>query len=256
MDDEIVRLEDVTVYFDGEKVLDRVDFSVKKDDYVGIIGPNGGGKTTLLKVILGLIIPDSGRVSILGMPPEKGRKFVGYVPQFTEFDKVFPISVQEFVLMGRLPNSPLMKRFGEGDRRKTEEVLKRVDLLHLKDRQLGVLSGGERQRAFIARALATDPKILLMDEPTANIDVKMEKGFYDLLTELHKEIAIVLVSHDISVITVNVGKIACLNKQLFMHDPSELDEEILEKTYGCPVEMIAHGVPHRVLKHHHEGEAL
>jgi len=253
MAEEIIRLENVTVAFDGETVLDKINFAVYEKDCVGIIGPNGSGKTTLLRLILGLVAPDSGRVSILGMAPEKGRRFVGYVPQFIEFDKTFPISVWEFAMLGRLPGSPLARRFNDADRRKTEEALRRVDLLHLRDRQLGVLSGGERQRAYIARALASDPKVLLMDEPTANIDEKMERGFYDLLAELRKEIAVILVSHDISIITVNVDKIACLNKQLFMHLPSEINDEVLEKTYKCPVEMLAHGVPHRVLKEHEHG---
>jgi zinc transport system ATP-binding protein len=250
MAEELVRLENVTVSFDGELILDKVNFTVRERDYIGIIGPNGGGKTTLLKVILGLVQPDSGSVTVLGTPPEKGRRSVGYVPQFTEFDKVFPISVWEFVMMGRLPRSALARRYSSGDREKAIGALKRVGLLNLKDKQLGVLSGGEKQRAYIARALATDPKILLLDEPTANIDVTMETGFYDLLSDLHNEVAVVLVSHDISVISVKVEKIACLNKQLFMHESSEIDEHILEETYRCPVEMIAHGVPHRVLKEH------
>jgi zinc transport system ATP-binding protein len=252
MPEELIRLKGVTVSFDGELVLDKVDFSVVERDYIGIIGPNGGGKTTLLRVILGLIEPDSGGVEVLGTSPERGRRYIGYVPQFTEFDKVFPISVQEFVMMGRLPRSSMASRYSSEDREKALSALRRVDLLHLKGRQLGVLSGGEKQRAYIARALATDPKVMLLDEPTANIDIKMETGFYDLLSDLRKEIAVVLVSHDISVISVKVDKIACLNKQLFMHDSSEIDEHVLEETYKCPVEMIAHGVPHRVLREHDE----
>lgn len=256
MAEEIIKLVDVTVSYDSEVVLDRVNFTVRERDYIGIIGPNGSGKTTLFRVILGLVSPDSGTVSIMGAPPEKGRRYVGYVPQFIEFDKTFPISVWEFAMMGRLPGSSLTKRFGELDRQKTEEALNKVDLLGLRDKQLGVLSGGERQRAYIARALATDPKVLLLDEPTANIDVKMERGFYDMLAELRKDIAIVLVSHDVSVLTMNVERIACLNKQLYMHDPSEIDEKVLEETYKCPVEMLAHGIPHRVLKEHEHGGGL
>jgi len=254
MAEDIIKLEDVTVTFDGETVLDRVSFTVRERDCIGIIGPNGSGKTTLLRVILGLVTPDSGTVSVLGTSPEKGRMFVGYVPQFSEFDKTFPINVWEFAMLGRLPGSSLARRFSDLDRGKTEEALRKVDLLHLRDKQLGVLSGGERQRAYIARALATDPKVLLLDEPTANIDEKMERGFYDLLADLRKDVAVLLVSHDIGIITVNVDRIACLNKQLFMHDPSEINEEVLEKTYKCPIEMLAHGVPHRVLREHeHRG---
>jgi zinc transport system ATP-binding protein len=253
MPEALIDLEDVTVTFDGQMVLDKVNFKVYEKDYIGVIGPNGSGKTTLLKVILGLIIPDEGKVSVMGSAPSVGRKYVGYVPQYLEFDKTFPINVREFALMGRLSNSSLVRRFDEEDRGKADEALDRVGLLDLKEKQLGVLSGGERQRAYIARALASEPKILLLDEPTANIDVKMEKGFYELLAELRKEVAIVLVSHDVGIITVNVDKIACVNRQLFMHQPSEINEQTLEETYKCPVEMIAHGVPHRVLKDHEHG---
>jgi len=250
MENEVVRLNNVTVSFNGETILKRINFVVREDDYIGIIGPNGGGKTTLLKVILGLVSPDEGEISILGESPEKGRRHIGYVPQFAEFDRAFPISVWDTVLMGRLSQSSPFRRFDEEDKAKAEESLKKVRILGLKDRQMGSLSGGERQRIYIARALTTDPKILLLDEPTASIDVEMEAGFYELLNDLRKNVAIVLVSHDISVISVHVDRIACLNRELYVHDSTEIDADILEKTYKCPVEMIAHGVPHRVLREH------
>jgi len=250
MSDELVRIKGVTVAFDGEVVLDKVDFSVHEDDYIGVIGPNGGGKTTLLKVILGLVKPVEGTISVMGIAPEQGRKFVGYVPQHPEFDQEFPISVRDIVLMGRLSKKARFRAFGEDDRRMAQAALEQVGIPHLRNRQISKLSGGERQRVYIARALVSDPRILLLDEPTANIDVEMEVGFYELLNRLRERIAIVLVSHDVTAISVNVEKIACLNKQLFVHDASELNGEVLEKTYKCPVEMIAHGVPHRVLKKH------
>lgn len=247
---DIIRMRDITVAFDSHIILNRINLSVKSNDYIGVIGPNGGGKTTLLKTILGLVRPLSGELSIMGRPPEKGRKAVGYVPQYAVFDRAFPIDVWDTVMMGRLSKSSPFRRFSEEDRRSAEQALRKVGMTGLEERQIGSLSGGERQRTYIARALATDPKVLLLDEPTANIDIEMEEGFYNLLNEIRKSVAIVLVSHDISVISVHVDKIACMNRDLYMHTSSEINAEILEKTYKCPVEMIAHGVPHRVLREH------
>ena len=247
---DIIHMENVTVALDGYIVLNRINLSVKPNDYIGVIGPNGGGKTTLLRTILGLIRPMTGKISIMGESPEKGRRFIGYVPQHAVFDRDFPIDVWDTVMMGRLPKSSPFRRFSEEDSRHAEQALKRVGMTGLESRSIGGLSGGERQRVYIARALATDPKVLLLDEPTANIDIEMEEGFYNLLNEIRKTIAIVLVSHDISVISIHVDKIACLNRELYMHTSSEIDAEMLEKTYKCPVEMIAHGVPHRVLRDH------
>lgn len=247
---DLIRMRNITVAFDGQIILNGINLSVKPNDYIGVIGPNGGGKTTLLRTILGLVRPLSGEISIMGQPPERGRKSIGYVPQHAVFDRAFPIDVWDTVMMGRLPKSSPFRRFSEEDSRNAEQALKKVGLTGLEARQIGTLSGGERQRTYIARALATDPKVLLLDEPTASIDIEMEEGFYNLLNEIRKSIAIVLVSHDISVISVHVDKIACLNRDMYMHTSSEIDAEILEKTYKCPVEMIAHGVPHRVLKEH------
>jgi len=247
---EIIRMDNVTVALDGHVILNAINLSIMQNDYLGIIGPNGGGKTTLLRTILGLIRPMTGKISIMGEPPERGRKYIGYVPQHAVFDRDFPIDVWDTVMMGRLPRSSPLRRFSEDDSKQAEKALSRVGMTGLEDRSIGNLSGGERQRVYIARALATDPKVLLLDEPTANIDVEMEEGFYNLLNEIRKTAAIVLVSHDISVISVHVDKIACLNRELYMHTSSEIDAETLEKTYRCPVEMIAHGVPHRVLKDH------
>lgn len=248
---ELVRLDDVWVHFDGVPILEGVNLSVKSNDFLGIIGPNGGGKTTLLRVITGLIKPSRGKVSVMGQPPEKGRKFIGYISQFNLFDRDFPISVFDVVLMGRYRKVGLFHHYSEEDKRAALEVLKTVEMLNYKDRQVGKLSSGEQQRVFIARALATNPKLLLLDEPTASIDPYMQAEFYELLDNLKEKIAIVLVSHDISAVSIYVNEIACLNHRLFYHGSKEVSAEELEKSYHCPIQLIAHGtVPHRVLKEH------
>ena len=247
----LVRLDDVWVHQDGVPVLEAINLSIKSNDFLGIIGPNGGGKTTLLKVILGLIKPSRGKVSVMGQPPFKGRKFIGYISQSNLFDRDFPISVFDVVLMGRYSKTGLFHRYSEEDKRTATEVLKTVEMLDCKDRQVGRLSGGEQQRVFIARALVPEPKLLLLDEPTASIDPDMQAEFYELLDRLKERMAIVLVSHDISAVSIYVSEIACLNRQLFYHGSKEVSAEELEKSYHCPIQLIAHGtVPHRVLKEH------
>ena len=248
--EEVVKMEDVWVRYDGAPVLEGVNLSVEQDDFLGIIGPNGGGKTTLLKVILGLVKPDHGRITVLGKPPERSRRFIGYVPQHSLFDHDFPISVWDVVLMGRLGQVGVFRRYSSEDKRSAQGALETVEILHLKDRQIGNLSGGEQQRVFIARALVAEPKLLLLDEPTASVDLAMQTEFYELLERLKQKMAIVLVTHDISAVSIYVDKIACLNRQLFYHGSKEIAPEELAATYKCPVQMIAHGVPHRVLGEH------
>jgi zinc transport system ATP-binding protein len=247
---EVVRLEDVYAYYGGVAALEGVDLSINQDDFLGIIGPNGGGKTTLLKVIVGLVTPSRGRVRVLGDAPQRGRKFVGYVPQYSLFDREFPVSVWDVVLMGRLGRAGLFRRYSEEDKRTARHALETVEMTDFKNRQIGELSGGEQQRVFIARALVAEPKILLLDEPTASIDAPMMTEFYELLQRLKRRMAIVLVTHDISAVSIHVDKIACLNRKLYYHHSKEISAEELEAAYQCPIQMIAHGVPHRVLKEH------
>lgn len=249
--EEVVKIEDLWVHYDGEPILEEINLSISQDDFLGVIGPNGGGKTTLLKIILGLIKPSRGRVLVMGKPPERGRNTIGYVPQTNLFDRDFPINVWDVVLMGRYRSEGLIKRYSREDNEAAEKALETVEVLGLKGRQIGKLSGGEQQRVFIARALVAQPKLLLLDEPTASVDPAMQTEFYELLERLKSQMAIVLVSHDISAISIYVDKIACLNRQLYYHGTKEIGPEILEATYKCPVQMIAHGtIPHRVLKKH------
>ncbi|MCD4810321.1 MAG: ABC transporter ATP-binding protein [Methanosarcinales archaeon] len=247
---DVVVIKDVWVHYDSIPVLEEINLVIKEHDFLGIIGVNGGGKSTLLKVILGLIKPSKGTVRVFGDTPQISRKYIGYVPQYSLFDLEFPVSVWEVVLMGRLGHTGLFKRYSEDDKKAALDALAKMDMLEYKDRQVGKLSGGQQHRVFIARALAANPKLLLLDEPAAGIDTIIQEEFYELLEKLKTKMAIVLVSHDISAVSVYVDKIACLNHRLYYHDSKELTAEDLEATYHCPVELIAHGVPHRVLKKH------
>lgn len=248
--EEVVRLEDVWVRFDGVAILEGIDLSVYQSDFLGIIGPNGGGKTTLLKVILGLIKPSRGKINVLGSTPERGRKFVGYVPQYSLFDRDFPASVWDVVLMGRVGHAGRFRRYSEEDKEAALNALETVEMLELKGRQIGRLSGGQQQRVFIARALVSEPKLLLLDEPTASVDVPMMEEFYELLNRLKQRMSIVLVTHDLSAVSIYVDTVGCLNRKLFYHHSKEISAEDLEAAYQCPIELIAHGVPHRVLGKH------
>ncbi len=247
----IVDLKDVRVSYGEVPALEDVSFTVFEHDFLGIIGPNGGGKSTLLKVILGLVKPQHGSVSVFGQSPEQARSRVGYVSQRSFFDRDFPASVWDVALMGRYNNAGILRRYGGRDKGKAEQALSRVGMLEHRSKQIGSLSGGEQQRVFVARALVAEPVLLLLDEPTASIDSTMQTEFYELLEELKHSLTIVLVSHDIGAVSVYVDKIACLNRQMYYHGSREITPEILEATYKCPVQLIAHGaVPHRVLKEH------
>jgi len=249
--EEVVSIKDIWVRYDGIPVLEGISLAVEKGDFLGIIGPNGGGKTTLLKVILGLVNPSRGRVYVLGQPPERSRRHIGYVSQHNLFNRDFPINVRDTVLMGCNGTTGLIRRYSREDRERAQEALKTVGMLSYQNHQIGKLSGGEQQRVFIARALVSRPELLLLDEPTASVDPAMQTDFYELLERLKQEMTIVMVSHDISAVSIYVDKIACLNRQLFYHGSKEIGPEVLEATYKCPVQMIAHGtIPHRVLKEH------
>lgn len=252
MSDSVVCLDGVWVSYDGVPVLEDISLRVSRHDFLGIIGPNGGGKTTLLRILLGLIKPDRGIITLFGQSPEASRKRVGYVPQQAHFDRDFPISVLDVVMMGRMGHRGMLKKYGDEDYRVAEDVLRTVDMFDLRHRQIGKLSGGQRQRVFIARALATRPELLVLDEPSTGVDAKNHEALYGLLKKLHESIPIIMVSHDLGAVYACVDKVACLNRRLYYHDSKELQARDFENAYNCPVDLIAHGVPHRVLKEHRE----
>jgi len=251
----VIELEDVWAGYESDRVLEAVNFRMEAGDYVGLIGPNGGGKTTLIKVILGLIKPERGVVRVMGVSPEKGRHYIGYVPQIQQNDKEFPIKVWDVVSMGRLKTNPLSNLFlSETDKAVIERSLRQMDILDLAKRSINELSGGQRQRVTIARALATEPKILLLDEPTSSVDSRSSSQMYDLLAELNRTISILLISHDLTAISTYVKTIGCVNRRLVYNGQKEITNEMLSSAYECPVDLVAHGMPHRVLPPHQEGD--
>ncbi|NMC10031.1 MAG: metal ABC transporter ATP-binding protein [Methanothrix sp.] len=248
----IVSIRGLWVYHRTHPVLEDINLDLEEGDFLGLIGPNGGGKSTLLKVMLGFIKPDRGTVLIFGKSPQAARGRIGYMPQKTLFDQNFPVKALDVVLMGRYSRSGLLRRYGREDRDAAMRALEAVGMGVHAEREIGALSGGEQQRVFVARSLVSDPRLLLLDEPTSGVDSAQQTEFYDLLSHLNRDmgIAIVLVSHDITAVSTHVKKIACLNQRLYYHGSRELTREDIEKAYCCPVEMIAHGTPHRVLRKH------
>jgi zinc transport system ATP-binding protein len=251
MNTEAITLNKVWAKYNKNPILQDIDLTINEGDFVGLIGPNGGGKTTLFKVLLGLMKPYQGNVKILGNTVAKGRRYIGYVPQLLELDREFPVCVADVVRMGRLGKRGLLQRYTPKDEVIVNRTLEQVGMLKLRDRPIAELSGGQRQRVYIARALASEPRILLLDEPTASVDPQRQTSIYELLKELNQFITIVMISHDIGAISAYVKTVGCLNHRLFFHGDPPLSTEAIEQTYQCPVDLIAHGVPHRVLSNHH-----
>jgi len=252
-----VELQNVSVAYGRTIALQDVTLRVPHGGFVGIVGPNGSGKTTLLRTVLGLIKPTRGEVRVLGVPvgtlgPLRHR--VGYVPQLTAIDPRFPVHVLDVVLMGRYGQIGLFRRPSAEDRAAARRALERVGMADLGDRQIGQLSGGQRQRVFIARALAVEPTLLLLDEPTVGVDPATMSSLYDLLSQLHGEgMTILMVSHDVAVVSQYVDQIACLNRILVAHGRPEqvLTSETVEGCYGCGAMLLSHGdIPHIVVRPH------
>jgi zinc transport system ATP-binding protein len=247
----VIELDNVSCIVGGRPVLDEVDLKVRQGDLYAVIGPNGGGKTTLLRVILGLLPASSGTVQVFGKDPRQGRSRVGYVPQYRTFDFHYPVTVEEMVLSGRLGHIPgPFRRFSSDDHEAAKKALGRTGILHLSRRPICNLSGGEQQRAIIARALVGDPDLLILDEPMVYVDIPTEMHLFDMLGGLLPRMTILLVTHDIGAISTHVTRVACLNGKIFTHDTDEISEEMLTAAYHCPVDLIAHGIPHRVFRDH------
>lgn len=258
MKDLIVDIKNVWFAYNGLTVLEGVSLDIRQGDFIAMIGPNGGGKTTLLKLILGLLKPAKGSIRVLGDTTEKASHHIGYVPQDVHINRSFPITAMDIVLMGKLEPDRRWTKNSAQDRLEALNALKRMEIEAFANRKIGELSGGQRQRVFIARALVSQPRLLLLDEPTASIDAKGQAEFYSLLKTLNKDIPILVVSHDLVAISTYVKSVACVNKRLHYHNQAEITSEMLEEMYPCtdeevcPVELIAHGLPHRVLKHHRD----
>lgn len=248
MSSNAVEIKNVSFNYDQQLALENINLTIEEKDFIAIIGPNGGGKSTLLKIILGLLTPDKGEVKVFGRKPENARDILGYLPQRPDFDLDFPIDVFKTVLMARYHG--VFKGYTDEDKEITLQALQDVEMQDFKDRQISRLSGGQIQRVLIARALAREPKLLLMDEPMASIDPGMQNSFYQLIARLKDKMALILVSHDVGTVSMHVDKIACLNQKLYYHGPTEEAADGLEEFYKCPIELISHGIPHKVLRKH------
>lgn len=237
----VLKVCSLHVSLNNQIILEDICLIIDKlGKIIGIIGPNGGGKTTFLKCLLGLIHPKKGIISIFGLPNIKARKYIGYIPQYTKFDFDFPINVFDTVLMGRINKDKLFHRYTKEDKVATLNALKMVNMVEFSSKQLGQLSGGQRQRVFIARAIVKNPKLLLMDEPTTGLDSLMQEELYDLLKKLKAKMSIIIVSHDFDTLVSNVDEIVCLNKKIHFHDPLEVTKEELISSYSCSVDLFTH----------------
>jgi zinc transport system ATP-binding protein len=229
---EIIKIKDVFFgYEKSEDILKGVTFSVYEDDFLGIIGPNGGGKTTLLKLILGLLKPRRGKISILNSSPKKARDKIGYLSQFKNIDFDFPITAYQIVLLGRV-NGNIFKHYTRKDRLAVKRILKKLNIWKLKNKKLNELSGGEKQMVFVARALVNNPKILFLDEPMSNLDIHHQEDFYQLLQKLNKEVTIIIIEHDLDMVKKYAKDVVCVDrceKGAVRYHGSELTEVNIKK---------------------------
>jgi len=249
MTNQLIEVKNVTAGYGHTIILRNINLEIKPNDFLGIIGPNGGGKTTLLKLLLGQIKPFSGEV-INKLSATKDRGTIGYLPQVHTIDKTFPITVLEVVLSGLMGQKNLKIRFTKEDKQKAENLLHKTNTFDYRHKTIDELSGGQLQRVFLCRALISDPQVLILDEPNTFVDSQFENELYNLLREMNERMAIVMVSHDLGTITSYVKTIACVNRNLNYHNSNIISEEQLA-VYDCPIQLISHGpIPHTVLKTH------
>ncbi len=235
-----IQIQNLSFSYGESRVLEHVDLTITPGEFVGLVGPNAGGKSTLLKLILGLLEPQTGQIRVLGQTPRQAARRIGYVPQFPSFPRDFPISVEQVVAMGRLGIGSMLGWQRAADRDAARRALGEVEALDLARRRIGSLSGGQLQRVLLARALAGEPEILILDEPTANIDQRVETDVFDLLATLNQRLTILLVSHDIAFISGYVSRVACLNRTLTCHGTDAVDGETIRELYGSHVRLVAH----------------
>ncbi|MCS7306433.1 MAG: ABC transporter ATP-binding protein [Thermoguttaceae bacterium] len=238
----IVELREVHFAYGGLVVLEGVNLTIWPGEWLLVVGPNGGGKTTLLKLILGLLQPTAGTVRLFGQEPIKTRHRVGYMPQHLQFDALFPVTVMDIVLMGRLGiggRGPV-GWYSKQDRLAAQQALAEVGLAGLENQSFSALSGGQRQRVLIARAICSGPELLLLDEPTAHVDPQAERQLREILQQLHRRMTIVMVSHDLGVVSPQIGSVACVNRHLVVHPTTDLTGEKIWQLYGDDVRIIRH----------------
>lgn len=245
----IITLRNVGVNYEQSIALEDVNLEIFEDDFIGIIGPNGGGKTSLVKAIMG-VVPHSGEIEFAPALRRKNHLKIGYMPQVSQFDTRFPISIEEVVLSGLQSEKGFFGRYTHADRQRATELLKQMGIDQIASRPIGEVSGGQLQRALLCRAIIAEPKLLILDEPTNFVDNNFEREFYALVKQLHERMAVMIVSHDVGTITSLVKSIICVNRHVHRHDSNILTEEQL-LNYDCPIQVVSHGhIPHTVLEHH------
>ncbi len=251
---KLVELKDVSVDYDNHRALEGVNLTIDSSDFLGIIGPNGGGKSTLVKAIMG-ILPYRGEITYSPQLCVSGSKpLIGYMPQQSHFDNSFPISIREIVLSGLQSHKGFFGRYGRSDFKRVDQLLEMADISDVAKRSAGEVSGGQMQRALLCRSIISSPKLLILDEPTNFVDNRFENELYTLLQELNKSMAIVMVSHDVGTITSVVKEIVCVNRTVHRHNSNIITEEQL-LNYNCPIQIISHGhIPHTILGHHGDGD--
>ncbi len=239
-DEAIIAIEGLTFRYDGVPVLEDVNLTINEKEFVWVVGPNGGGKTTLLKLVLGLLRPTRGMVRVFGQSPERARPRLGYMPQQVQLDPLFPVDVMGIVLMGRLGNGVRWGLHRRQDKEAAEQALREVGLWEKHGHSFSALSGGQQRRLLIARALACKPDLLLLDEPTANLDLAVEEELFELLRKLNQRLTIVMVSHDPAFVSQFVERVVCVNRKVAVHPTSEMEEETMNELYGRQVRMVRH----------------
>ena len=248
--EKILDIQGVYAAYNGKMVLENVNLSVSENDFIGVIGPNGGGKTTLMKLIIGLLKPNKGSIVFLKNGKVTKRIPIGYLPQNNPTDKVFPITVHELVLSGLMSQKGFFGNYSKADKQKAQDTMDIMGIAKLSKKNAGEISGGQLQRALLARAIISSPNLLILDEPSTYVDNIFEHDLYRILKKLNEKMAIIMVSHDVGIISSYIKTIACVNGTLHYHPSNEISDKTLA-TYGCPIDLITHGeVPHRVLPKH------
>ncbi len=232
---EVITLKNVDFAYDDLLILDNVNLSIYQGEFIGIFGPNGGGKTTFLKLLMGFLKPSSGSIHVLGSSPKNARKQLGYVPQSTRVDKQFPISVLEVVLGGALSLLSPLGFYPKKVKKRAEEALVKVGLIDYRDRPFGTLSGGQAQRVLIARSIISEPQILLLDEPTASVDPEAEQEIYNLILELKQSMTILMVTHDLQTVIKNVERLFCIQREVTSVSPQEICGHFAMGLYHPPL---------------------